>query len=71
VSAGTNINLLAERKRLAKSQAEMAALVGVTRRVWAAAENGSEPRGESALKIAKHFGCQTTDIWPVPDRQAV
>lgn len=64
------IDLLYERKRRGMSQEDMASRVGVTRRVWAGAENGAEPRGESALTIARFFDCEITDIWPVHEKDA-
>ena len=64
------INLEAERRNRGLSQDEMAAKVGVTRRVWGAAENGSQPRGKNARKIARFFGVEVTAIWPVDERVA-
>jgi DNA-binding XRE family transcriptional regulator len=65
------VNLLAERKDRGLSQRAMADLVGVTRRVWAAAERGEvEPRGTSARKIAEFFNVKVTDIWPAASVEA-
>lgn len=66
-----SINLLAERKNRGLSQHEMARRIGVTRRVYQAAEAGTrQPRGENALAFARFFGRDVTDLWPIDDREA-
>lgn len=61
------IDLAAERRNRGLSQEEMAAEIGVTRRVLGAAENGAQPRGRNATKIARYFSVEVTDIWPVEE----
>lgn len=63
------IDLLKERTNRGLSQEEMAAEIGVTRRVYQGAESGTRvPRGENAVAFADYFNLKVTDLWPV-DRE--
>lgn len=64
----TRRRLLNERRNLGLSQAQMAAHIGVTRRVYQGAETGKhEPLGENALAFARYFDCAVTDLWPIDE----
>lgn len=63
--------LLNERRNLGITQAQMAARIGVTRRVYQGAETGGhEPRGENAVAFARYFECAVTDLWPLDEHSA-
>ena len=63
------IDLLVERTNRGLTQAEMADAIGVTRRVYGAAEIGTRvPRGRNALRFAQFFRCEVSDVFP-PSRE--
>lgn len=64
-----SVDLLLERTNRGLSQEAMAKEIGVTRRVYQAAEQGTRvPRGHNARRFAHFFRCDIADIFP-PRRQ--
>lgn len=60
-----SFDLRAARLNRGRTQRELAAEIGVSRRVLEAAERGdSVPHPANAHKIAQFFGLQVTDLWP-------
>lgn len=64
------VDLRAERRNRGKSLAALAAEIGVTKRVLAGAESGSQPHPDNALKIATFFDRTVTEQWPTSDTAA-
>lgn len=63
------IDLLVERTNRGLSQEQMASTIGVTRRVYQAAEaRTSVPRGRNALAFAAFFHCEVAALFP-PQRE--
>ena len=59
------MNLKAERLNRGLRVNEAAAAMGVPSYVLRSAEAGTQPRPESAKRIADFFDVKVTDIWPV------
>jgi ribosome-binding protein aMBF1 (putative translation factor) len=66
----TAFNLRAARVNRGLSIPDLAAQLGLGRRVIERAESGQMPHPRNAKKIADFYGVQVTDIWPVTERQA-
>lgn len=73
-----NVDLRSERINRGLGMTEAAKRMDVHVSILARAEAGiSQPHPKNALKIARFFGYQVTDVWPLPDedeepqRQAV
>ena len=65
------VNIRGERLNKGLSAKDAADEIGISKQVLLNAENRlNTPRPETALKIAKFYGHQVTDIWPVEERTA-
>lgn len=65
------LNLEAERLRRGKSIPQLAEEIGIPDYVLRRAEkNGQRPHPENALKIAKFFGVDVLEQWPIREEKA-
>lgn len=59
------VNFKVERLKRGLSQDNMAKLMGVSADVVRTLENGGIPQHANRLKVAKFYGCEILDIWPL------